>query len=254
MYQLSDFEWNKSRFLDMQTRSFRYKGVYYKGVLPCAEDHMRNSHLQYFLDDCADKNFIPKMYKTNMRVDPFVAVYRQNTEYFHIRPEYWHPESIKDAALLYLEFNLFLLEKGFCLHDAHSGNFVLEKGGRAKWCDIGSIRRLTPANQASGIDECIRFLIYPLLLRRKSPCFSEWARLSFAHGLPHDLAGELRLFNPLPQITGTRKRVLELLKEFVEAVCFDYPQTTWSNYFSLEDWGESAAGARTKIFRSLVKW
>ncbi|MDR3362807.1 MAG: hypothetical protein LBO64_08225 [Desulfovibrio sp.] len=213
---------------------------------------MRISSLQYFLDTCADNGFIPKMRKINIHADPFIAIYKQNTEYFHVHPKYWHPKSMKDAALLFLQFNLFLLEKGFYLHDAHSHNFVMEQNGRVKWCDIGSIKKMSFDIKTSDIDECIRYLIYPIALRQKSWKFNEWARLSFANGLTHDLAREFSLFDPPPQIKGPRKRILESLKEWVESVHFDYPQTTWSNYLNVADWHESIlTNARTKIFHSI---
>jgi hypothetical protein len=69
----------------------------------------------------------------------------------------------KDAALLWIEINLLLLEDNAGLVDGHLGNFVLTLNSKPIFCDIGSIKFDSNNNLNRGLAEFIHCFVYPIL-------------------------------------------------------------------------------------------
>ncbi len=226
----TEISWHGLHFLDQNVKAFHYKNEQYKAIRPTASPLFFNTSFDIFLKTLSDEGFIPTTTISDIHVENFVKVYHQHSEYFKIH--LWHscPLTIKDAALLFIRFNRWLYKRDLVLTDGHAYNIVIHKFDAPFWCDIGSIAPLTKTNQLVAIDEFIRFLVYPLLLRKKHYSLGKMMRFSLREGINHPMAQGLQLLDTSLTIPTNRLDALQILEDFVSSIEFPWETSLWSDY------------------------
>lgn len=94
-------------------------------------------------------------------------------------PNEWFHEKLRDAALLVLEIQGFLVSRGYTLIDAHPYNIRFE-GRKPLWLDIGSIQPYSLEKENAFIKEWIH--CYHLLLTGESKNLTDSIACSFLLG------------------------------------------------------------------------
>ena len=94
-------------------------------------------------------------------------------------PNEWFHEKLRDAALLVLEIQCFLVSRGYTLIDAHPYNIRFE-GRKPLWLDIGSIQPYSLEKENAFIKEWIH--CYHLLLKGESKNLTDSIASSFLLG------------------------------------------------------------------------
>lgn len=257
MLKPKDVHWCGRVFLDEQTWTFFYNGVYYKAVRPFKQGWLRKREAPLFLQAMATAGFIPETVPAELEVEGFSAVYRQHTESYTVPMIYASCEALRESALLFLKFNKWLLHRGYALLDGHCNNIIFQEAMQPKWCDIGSIVPLTPQNYFIGLDEFIRYFFYPLILRHRSSDFANISRWSTRKGISHETASLLGIRVHLP---SKREYVLDMLRKVIEEMKFPMKSSQWSDYYGdgdvelrIADKVQGIGGGRTRIFSRLFR-
>ena len=120
---------------------------------------------------------------------------------------------------------------------------------------MGSIVSLDNKEEYIGIDEFVRYMFYPLLLRYKMPSSGELMRTFFSGGLQfqHSLFNELNITNDVLTLKGNRHDVLCNLRDHVANLNFSYAKTTWSEYHPPDDWNNTQKPNREVLFDGMIK-
>ncbi len=222
--------WHGLHFLDPNIKAFSYEGAQYKAVKPTASPIFNYKNFDSFLEILVDEGFIPETRPSDIEVEGFVKVFWQYSEHFKISLSHSCPYTLKDAALKYIRFNRWLYERRLLLSDGHTHNFVIHKFDAPYWCDIGSIAPLNSTNHLQGIDEFIRFFLYPLLLRKKDYSLGKMMRFSLGEGISHHTARSFNLLSETITLSQDRLETLRILEEIIEDIEFPWEKTLWSNY------------------------
>lgn len=254
-----DLSWVGVRFLDAHTRTFLHDGAYHKAVLPQAEKFVRRLFDSGIMAGLTERGLLARTEISGVEVEGFPLTLRQDTEHFNVKPKQFVPQMIQDAARTYLDINSFLLEHKLGLVDGHARNFVVQDNCVPRWCDIGSIAPVE-GNQAMGLDEFVRFFVYPLLLRQKNHVLAELSLHYFDTGMRHDEA-EALLGRSIRVEGHDRARAIALLKEIVGSLSFGFKQTTWTGYHNETDFDMSdpdvtsfkQLGNRVAVLKRLMK-
>jgi hypothetical protein len=116
----------------------------------------------------------------------------------------------------WVEMALRLDGTGFCLSDAHFGNFMLFGRNEPRWIDLGSIRpiqEVTPDVPFRGFEELWKGMLTPLLVLRQAPHRARLARLAigdYPYQGPRTVANEPPL--PLSElVAGEREELRRML-------------------------------------------
>lgn len=257
MLKIEDVEWHGEIFLDRNFRAFRYNGDYYKATLSSNTDWGQQESAPFLLDQLAKEGFIPPTEPCHLQVEHCGRIYRQYHEHFNLQPEWLSAESLREAAILFCKFNLWLCKRGMGLMDGHCYNFVFHGPMQPKWCDIGSIITIKQGSSPLlGLEQFVQYLVYPLLLRQKYPNFDSFCRLMGAKILSHEAARELGLEIRVPP---DREKALIKLLSLVEALDFPTKTSTWGNYynddsdFTPPQISGSPYGGRGKIFTRIIE-
>lgn len=243
--------WQGHKFQDRNFRTFLYDGAYYKALLPTAEDWLLSPNSASLFKALNSTGFMPRLDKTELQVQGTVSVYRQESEYFNVGPEYFSPRMVKDAALLYIDLCLYLSRKGLGLIDGHSDNFIVQGDCRIKWCDVGSIIKLHDKNHYTGINEFLHYLVFPLLLREKCSSLGDIFRYIVKKGLSQQTFAELGAVHPLLKPDERRETVFFRLRERISAIEAGYAPSAWGGY--RDPWlKEETPGPRMALFDKIV--
>lgn len=210
-------DWIGSRSLDPVTRPFYYDGSYYKAVFPSALAHIDHLVSCGVLDELSQLSLIPRYSIHSSNLPEFPLVIKQETEFFELCHDMWNPLLVKDAALTFIRINMILAKHDLGLMDGHKANFIVQNNSRVKWCDIGSIMKVSRSSVA-GFNEFLQFLVYPLLLRKRSPCFSKLMRYYFSTGCSHEEA--MLLIGKSFNLTKNRDQILAFFEKFVKDIDF----------------------------------
>jgi len=250
----SDVTWIGRQFLDPSCHTFYYDGTYYKAIHSNATDWLRESNASHFIAEMHEQGFIPKTEPCNLKIPGYIYIYKQTSEAYSPPLMWTSCESLKESALLYLNFNKYLLKKGLGLIDGHCNNTIFQGAHTPYWCDIGSIIPMSK-NSVVGLEEFIRFHVYPLLLRQKSPHLAAISRFSTRKGMDHETAQALLKISR--NITGSRDNILDSLIDLISEIKFDLLTTTWSNYYNdsaanIEIDKRSTGNARSKILSAIL--
>jgi hypothetical protein len=112
----------------------------------------------------------------------------------------------------WIEITLRLEGTGFCLSDAHFGNYMLFGRNEPRWIDLGSIRpieEVTPDIPFRSFDELWKGMLAPLLVLRQSPHRARLVRLAIAdypYQGPRTVAHEAPL--PLEEFVASERAEL----------------------------------------------
>lgn len=253
--KITDVEWVGGIFLDQNTATFIRDGVYYKAVLPSAGPWFRDGTAIALARNLAHKNLLPGIEVADIAIEGLGPVFVQDTEYYSVDCSDYCPEMLREAALLFCELNLTLLRRGFSLLDGHGGNMVLQGASRPKWCDIGSITQVHLRYPFVGLDEFLGTMVYPLLLRQKSPHLAAIASASMTRreAFSRAAAAALDMLPDFPK--GDREALLLYIKEVIESIRFEYLKTAWGDYHDVSQTAAWRTSNRylifTKMFRAL---
>ncbi len=227
--KVSDVRWRGYAFLDVNFRTFFYEGSYYRATLPTAHSFIKENTFQFLLTSLAKEGFIPETKVVDLEIEGFGKIYKQHTEYFNVPMAYVNPLYLKEAALLFLALCKNLHNKNLCLVDGHCYNIIAQGVNKPMWCDVGSIMPSRGDNYFNDVAECIKYMIYPLLLRSKSSALGGIMRHCTTEGISNEGADALRLIG-YKQFSPKRGDALNELEELVQSIEFPWGITLWSNY------------------------
>lgn len=224
----SDVEFCGRIFLDRNFCTFRYNGEYFKALLPKVHNY-NGVDLVNFFKSLSCKGFIPNTTASELRIKGLGQIFHQYTEHFNFHPKLSPVCSLQEAAFLWLKFNKFLATLGMGLADGHCSNIVFQGAMLPKWCDCGSIVSLCGEHPHLGIDEFIRFFIYPLQIREKNPALAEVSRSFTWRGVSHEVARAFAL-SPI-SLSLSREKALDELWDMVNSMSFVVQHSNWSDYY-----------------------
>lgn len=253
---ITDVQWQGVRFLDRNFRTFFYDGSYYKALLPTAEAWMEPAFLEGFFNTLHDRGFIPRMEKADIRMDGFLEIYKQETDFFSIYLSSFPPDMLKDAALLYLDLCSWLHDNNVSLIDGHAGNFIIQKNAQIRWCDVGSFSVFDQAVTVDSLRQFFYNILGPLFIREKFPHSGDLVR-HFAYHNDLKAAAAAEMFGIRIDFYDSMdlKESLSQLREMIQALQFQFTPTTWSNYYTPvenEDVLDYESN-RVKIFDNIIK-
>ena len=252
---VGDVVWGHKRFWDKNYMDFIWNDTHYKMMLPTAQAWMKDKMAQSLYRSAAKEKFIPDTLPAEIMLENYQTIYKQKTEYFNVEAYWYCPEMLKDAALLWLDFNLFLLKKGMGLWDGHHLNLVVQDNAQVKWCDIGSIVMLHGAPEFIAIKQFIQWFFYPLVLRAKCCSSGKLMRTCLRHEdtLTHDLFSQLHLLDQQLIFRGNRLEILTALRENIASLDFEYEKTMWRDYRPPQNWDGEAQRNRDEILLRVLK-
>ncbi len=227
--KVSDVRWRGYAFMDVNFRTFYYENSFYRATLPTAINLVKDNSFQFLLNSLAKDGFIPETTQVPIEIEGFGKIYKQHTEFFNVPMSYANPIQLKEAALLFINLCKSLHKKNLCLIDGHCYNIIVQGLNKPLWCDVGSIIPSQGENYFNDIVECIKFMIYPLLLRSKSFDLGDMMRHCTTAGITNAAAGALRLATP-KTFSPKRGEALNELEKFVQDIDFPWEKTLWSNY------------------------
>lgn len=232
--KLDDVSWVGYKFLDANAHSFFYKGQFYKAVLPTSSVH-NSEKFDILLSRMAERGFIPKTQKTNIKIDNYTSVYHQKTNFFSTTLSEQPFESVKQCSQLILNIFSWLLTHNFTLLDGHTHNIVFQENNKPLWCDIGSIVPYHEETFRSSFDQFVRYFIYPMLIREKSRHCDPIARIGLKNGISHELfhilTGNADFLNIITNRKHTAKSIIDSVLERINLIDFPYIETDWGGYY-----------------------
>lgn len=229
-----DVSWVGYKFLDANAHSFFYKGQCYKAVLPTSSVH-NSERFDILLSRMAERGFIPKTQKTNIKLDGYTNVYHQKTNFFSSTPAEQPFESVKQSSQLVLNIFSWLLTHNFTLLDGHTHNIVFQENNKPLWCDIGSIVPYQEEIFRSSFNQFVRYFIYPMLIREKSRYCDPIARMGLKNGISHELfhilTGDSDFLNIIVNTKYTAKSIIDTTLDRIRSINFPYAKTDWGGYY-----------------------
>jgi hypothetical protein len=228
-----DVAWRGIRFLDPLGRTFYCNESYYKAIYPDKVETACRLLSSDAFGMLRERGFVPAAAIAGLRMERFPLILKLDTEYFEVPPEHWGPLLLRDAALTFCDINLALLEYGMGLLDGHKGNFVVQRNSCPRWCDLGSIVPMAET-QLTGLEEFIRYFVYPLRLRATSFVFSKLMQYYYSRGCSHEEAA-LLLGKSMSVPGRTRREALVALRTLIADLQFEFEETLWSGYHDQRD-------------------
>lgn len=242
------------QFLDKNCCTFIYNNKYYKAIYSDCEKWLKEKSANYFLKNMEEQNFIPSTEECAFRLPGFLKIYHQDSEYFNFRLWYAGLNSLKESAILWLNFNRWLYRRGMGLSDGHCDNIIFSHAMQPLWCDIGSIVQICPESIFLGIEEFIRYYFYPLKLYEMQPLWGDIARNYLHCGMSHQLAASFGIVPPT--LSNNRERTLEVLLEEIASLKLKPIERQWSSYYTDDDSELDDAGVhghRVDMFCRIVR-
>lgn len=232
MLNINDFEWPGIKFIDPNCRTGKYKNCFYKAFLPSAKNTLSDLKNKKILETLYTEKLIPDTKISKIKIDGFIDIYRQKTEHFNVKSKYWPTILVKEACLAYIRLNKILLKHGYGCIDGHTNNFIIQGNARPLWCDIGSFIPIN-INQYIGLNEFIKCLLYPLILRSQGEIYDPLMRETLDGKLPINLIKKIAGIDI--NYSGSRARILDNLEKYIHKLTFNWKKTTWSEYYTNEN-------------------
>lgn len=223
----ADVQWAGVRFLDQQCRSYTHEGVWYKAILPCAEESVQALMSSGLYERLGMEGLLAPVHMADMHIEGFNIVLQQHSEVYDVPPRYWPTLQLRDACLAYLRLNTVLLEYGLGCIDGHPGNFIVQGADRVVWCDIGSFIPVA-VDDVVGLEEFVTSMLYPLLLRVKGPEWEVVMRQAVATGMPRVILENLAGVSIT--LGGKRRDMLRQLATYVEGLQVTWLDGMWGEY------------------------
>ena len=130
-----------------------------------------------------DEDLVARMSRSGTRIEGYGAVVESARAPFDVPCGRFSFGALRQAALGWLEIVRRLLAAGFCLTDAHYGNFMLFAGNRPRWIDLGSMRSAAVLPEERPFRAFALFwdgMAAPLLLLAREQARARLARLAIA--------------------------------------------------------------------------
>jgi hypothetical protein len=225
--------WIGSRFLDPCGRVFLFEGQYHRAIYKSSAKFV-SYLLDSVIDNLVDRGWLVGTTLSDIEVEGYAYVLAHETGSFFAPVDTWNRELIRDAATLYCDINIFLLQHNLGLHDGHVGNFRQSCNGSPVWVDFGSI---VPCNskELKGIVEFISHFVFPLILMAEDPDYTRLMRLILQSGVGFGFR-EFQLLSKKSLHINAKDRVeiLNFLRNILESLKFPEIKTTWSVYTSVD--------------------
>jgi len=159
-------EWKGVRFLDPTGKVFVYNGRYYRAIYPHAETFVRSLFSDGIVEKLCKNNWlVHSKISKDLSMSNFAFVIEHEAESPSPRFKEWPLEMWKDAAILWLDINLFLLDFDLGLIDGHQANLIQSKQGFPLFCDLGSIQPIK--DEHVGIKEFLNCFFHPIFFAEK---------------------------------------------------------------------------------------
>jgi SAM-dependent methyltransferase len=201
-----------------------------------------------------ENKFIPLTEEAPLTLQGFYKIFHQDSEYFKFGLWHTNMQSLKESAILWLNFNKWLYKRGLGLIDGHCDNIIFVDAMRPVWCDIGSIVPVDGDSPFLGIEQFIRYYIYPLKLYEKNPLLGDISKKYLHSGMSHNIAASLGIM--LPSLPNNREALLDFLKEEIESICLSPIKGQWSSYYgddTLELDSSDTQSHRVSMFCRFIK-
>ena len=176
----NDIEFFPESMIDNVGRVFIYKGEIYRGISDQYRSQTEEMIRSGFVDEMVSMHFFPETVISDLQTEEYEMVLRHKriddcSYYFE-----WTFDMIRDVGIFLLDFEKFLLERGYSLKDAHPYNIKFD-GLKPIFVDFGSIVK------SNCIEECFlnEFIAYyeqVLELMQKEPTMTR-DRLVSRHAL-----------------------------------------------------------------------
>lgn len=228
----NEIQWSGIRFLDPLCRAGSHDRVWYKAILPGAEEVVRALMATGLYDRLAGEGLLAPVQEAEACIEGFNLILRQHSEAYDVPARCWPTLQLRDACLAYLRLNEVLAEYGLGCIDGHTGNFVVQGADRPVWCDIGSFVPVRLGDVA-GLDEFVTSMLYPLLLRAQGPLWEPVMRQSLSASFPSTLLK--RMTGVSFTLGGARRDMLRQLTEYVQDFRFTWPDGVWGEYHTDDD-------------------
>jgi hypothetical protein len=237
--------WIGIRFLDKTGRVFERDGSYYRAVYPHAEAHVYRVLDSPAFQQAVRAGFHVPVEKSSDRLRNYNLVLKSPACPWSFPADVWVTVSLKAAALVWIDFNLLLLDDDLQLADAHYNNYAFDGRCRPTWVDFGSIQPFD--GSLAGFDEFVRLQCFPLVTLLSNPVASSVVRPSFVKGgISSKQAKALQIANWRVHVLrwllkrkcrgNLRKKearfMLELTRRIVNGLPVQVDTGFWSSYHS----------------------
>lgn len=187
------------------------------------------------LEILSDNNLIPKATFNTENCQGLSGSIVCESSPWIVHPSTYSLLAFRDAALTWIQINemLYSIDSDLGLIDAHYGNFALFEQSKPKWIDMGSIQALS--SELQGIDQFIRYFVYPLIVFDRIPGKRWIVQNRIRHpkgGVTVDEFKELidSDFDISVNANMGRINALAKLKAMIEEVEFRQNTNFWSSY------------------------
>ena len=203
-------------FKDPKGTVFHYNNKILRGLTKKGYEEYLS--LKNIIDDAVENTFL---IKTNLFDKKIIGSkekeYVKFLEHEKIKvisyPYEWSFEQLKDAALLYLDFQIFLLNKNAILNDGNAYN-VQFHNGKPIFIDALSIIKYKEFDFWHGHKEFCNYFLNPLILfAKKKISFNNWYRGNMTGINTKELNELLNLFDILNPVAFFHVRLLSYLED-----------------------------------------
>jgi hypothetical protein len=241
----ADIEW-VGQGVDLIGDVFKVNGYFYRAIKKTATSMVRRFIDQGIYENLANRHLIPSHRFFEIQHDKYSMVTRTRSGTF-VYPTSLALQTLKDAALVWLDINEFLLNLNinYGLVDGHYGNFALFDNSKPMWIDIGSISDQAAGHGdiSFGLNQFIGCYVYPLVLLAQSGVNTQYIR-EIMQNQPHGITrkqfleisiGDSRGYDLVQNdILGSRRDILLTARRLVVEVKFDFISGYWSSYRNVD--------------------
>lgn len=207
---------NLGSFKDPRGSIFHYNNKILRGLTETGyQDYLK---LKNIINNSIENNYLIKTCEFDGNIlDSKEKKYVKFLEHEKIKvisyPYEWSFEQLKDAALLYLDFQIFLLEQNAILLDGNAYNIQFHDG-RPIFIDILSIAEYKEGDFWQGHKEFCNSFLNPLVLYSvKGIPFNNWYKGNLNGINTNDLSKTLNFFNTLNPVVFLHIKLLSYLEK-----------------------------------------
>ena len=159
-------------FKDNHGNVFEFKRRIFRGLTKDGYSNFIRFKNDKTLEESINKGFLINSWEVDLskETDNFESLYSNFIEHEKIKfisfPYEWSFEQLKDASLLHLNFQIFLLNKGYVLKDASAFNIQFENY-KPVFIDLTSVVPYEKGQVWTGHNQFCREFLNPLLLSSK---------------------------------------------------------------------------------------
>lgn len=236
---LKEIKWitpTKTTSVDKLGKLFSYEGQIYRAIKEEKVSYVKLLFNKGIIDKLINKGFLINTKISDLIVEGYDIVLWQENIIFQTKPFSWTLSQLRDAALLYIDINIELLNYGLGLSNGYRENIVQNNNGKLVWIDFCSILPLVEIG--NGYDGMVQFkksIMFFLYLLTKGEEFKKiYTNLIHTIQLLEDDefkelsgGGEIKFDN------NNRRTLLTFAKQWILDLKFSEKETKWINYHKL---------------------